>query len=305
MMIRAFLATIFLRLISLFSLKVAHFVGRMFGSLFYHFKNDLRKISRMNIHLCFPDLTRQQQDALVRETLKHVGMTMTESGALWLWSSERILRLVKKITGEELLKNAMARGNGVILMIPHIGAWEMVGLYISYHYPMTSLYRPPRMEAMDELIRAGREKMGATLVPTDAQGVRALRKALSGGELVGILPDQDPGQGGGVFAPFFGVQANTATLLSRLASKTGADVLVCYAERLPGGQGYHIHILPSPVCVKDEDPVAAAGCINNVVEECARSLPVQYQWAYRRFKTRPEGEGRMYSPRRKEFLDLG
>ena len=217
---------------------------------------------------------------------------------------KNILKLVKKVSGEELLKDAMASGSGVVLMLPHIGAWEMVGLYISHHYPMTSLYRPPRLEAMSNFIRAGREKMGATLVATDTHGVRILRKALSNGELVGILPDQDPGQGTGVFAPFFGVLANTATLLSRLASKTGAEVLVSYAERLPGGEGNHIHILPSPVCVKDEDPVTAANCINRVVEDCVRTLPAQYLWAYRRFKTRPEGEGRMYSPRRKEFLDL-
>lgn len=304
MMIRALLATIFLRIISFFPLSVAHLLGRMLGNLFYLSKNDLKKITRMNIHLCFPVLSEKQQDALSREALKELGMSMLESAALWLWSSERILSLVKMVTGEDLLKNAMSRGNGVVLMIPHIGAWEMVGLYVSHRYPMTSLYRPPRLEAMNDLVRAGRERMGATLVPTDAQGVRALRKALSNGELVGILPDQDPGQGAGVFAPFFGVQANTATLLSRLASKTGADVLVCYAERLPGGQGYHIHVLPTPACVKNEDPVTAATCINNVVEKYARTLPAQYLWAYRRFKTRPNGEGRMYSPRRKEFLDM-
>jgi KDO2-lipid IV(A) lauroyltransferase len=304
MMTRALLGTIFLRFISIFPLSVAHFFGRMLGSLFNHTKNDLRKISRMNVHLCFPDWSRQQEDALVREALKHVGMSMMESGALWLWSTERILKLVKNVTGKKLLDSAMARGKGVVLMIPHIGSWEMVGLYISQHYQMTSLYRPPRLVAMGDLVRAGREKMGATLVPTDAHGVRTLRKALSNGELVGILPDQDPGQGAGVFAPFFDVQANTATLLSRLAIKSGAEVLLSYAERLPGGQGYHIHILPSPDCVKDEDAVTAASCINKVVEECALALPEQYLWAYRRFKTRPEGEERMYSPRRKEFLDL-
>ena len=303
-MTRALLATIFLRFISIFPLSIAHFFGRLLGSLFYHTKNDLRKISRMNVHLCFPNWSRQQEDALVREALKHLGMSMMESAALWLWSPERISKLVKNVTGKKLLDTAMARGKGVVLMIPHIGSWEMVGLYVSQRYPMTSLYRPPRLEAMGNLVRAGREKMGATLVPTDAHGVRTLRKALSNGELVGILPDQDPGQGAGVFAPFFAVQANTATLLSRLAIKSGAEVLLSYAERLPGGQGYHMHILPSPACVKDEDSLAAAKCINNVVEECARALPEQYLWAYRRFKTRPEGEGRMYSPRRKEFQDL-
>lgn len=303
-MIRSFLATVFFRLISLFPLPVVHALGRMLGSIFYRSKNDLKKISRMNIHLCFPEMNKQQQGELVHQALKHVGMAMMECGPLWLWSRKRILNLVKKVTGDDILENAVGTGKGVILIVPHIGAWEMVGLYVSSRVSMTSLYRPPRLAGMSDMVRNGREKMGAKLVPTDAYGVRALRKALSVGELVAILPDQDPGQGAGVFAPFFGVQANTSTLLTRLANKTGAIVLLSYAERLPDGQGYHVHILPAPDCVADKDSVFAATCLNNVVEECARKLPAQYQWAYRRFKTRPEGEGRMYSPRRNEFLDI-
>ena len=171
-MIRALLVTLLLRLFSLFPFPAAHALGRMLGSVFYHSKNDLKKICRMNIHLCFPELNKQQQNELVKDALKHVGMAMTECGALWLWSPERILKLVKKVTGDDLLNNAMQKGNGVILMIPHMGAWEMVGLYVSHHYPMTSLYRPPRLEAISQLVREGREKMGATLVPTDVHGVR-------------------------------------------------------------------------------------------------------------------------------------
>jgi len=301
---RSSLAIFILRLVSLFPLPVIHFMGRFVGTSFNLFKNDLRKIARMNIHICFPELNKQQRDELVSESLKHVGIAILESGALWLWSPKKVLKLVRKVTGEEFLKAAMAKGNGVILMIPHLGAWEMVGLYVSNHYPMTSLYRPLRLRGMSDMVRAGRERMGAKLVPTDANGVRALRKALSSGELVGILPDQDPGQGSGVFAPFFGFQANTSTLLTRLARKSGAEVLVSYAERLPDGQGFHLHFLHSSQCVTDQNPVAAATCLNNIVEECVRQLPAQYQWAYKRFRTRPEGEGLMYTKRRKEFADM-
>lgn len=298
------MAILFLRLVALFPLRAAHALGRLLGVIFFHSKNDLKKISRMNVRLCFPEMKGQQQDELAQEALKHVGMAIMECGALWVWSPGRIMNLVKQVSGEELLKSAMAKGDGVILVVPHLGGWEMVGLYVSHRYPMTSMYRPPRLAGTSQFVRSGREKMGAKLVPTDTAGIRALRKALSLGEVVAILPDQDPGKGAGVFAPFFNIQANTATLLSRLASKSGATVLVTYAERLPNGQGYHVHFISSPDCVADKDPVAAAGCLNRAVEQCARTLPAQYQWAYRRFRTRPEGEGKIYSLGRKEYLDL-
>lgn len=293
-MIRSLLAIFILRLVSLFPLPVVHAIGHFLGNLFYRFNNELRKVAHKNIELCFSGTDKLQQDLLVRETLNHVGMAMMESGALWLWSQNRVLKLVSKVTGEEILKTAMAKGNGVILLMPHLGSWEMTALYGSHLYPMTSLYRPLRLKELSRFVRGGREKMGATLVPTDASGVKALRKAISNGEVVGILPDQDPGKGAGIFVPFFGIQANTSTLLSRLAYKTGAEVVVSYAERLPKGQGFHVHFVPSPECIASSDTREASVCLNQVIEECTRKLPGQYQWAYKRFKTRPQGESRVY-----------
>jgi KDO2-lipid IV(A) lauroyltransferase len=159
---------------------------------------------------------------------------------------------------------------------------------------MTSLYRPPRQAYLGKLIRQGRERAGASLVPTDAGGVRALYKALGRGELIAILPDQDPDRAAGVFAPFFGVQANTMTLLSRLASKSDATVLMAYAERLANGEGYHLHFENTEDALADTDTLLATTQLNHAVEQCALQHPAQYQWAYKRFKTRPEGEGRFY-----------
>jgi len=136
--------------------------------------------------------------------------------------------------------------------------------------------------------------MGATLVPTDASGVRALYKAVAKNQMIGILPDQDPGDEGGVFAPFFGVPANTMTLLPRLMQKTGAAVIFSYAERLPRGQGFHVHFLPAPADARTDELQQAAAALNLGVENCVRQSPAQYQWSYKRFKTRPPGETRFY-----------
>ena len=136
--------------------------------------------------------------------------------------------------------------------------------------------------------------MGAKLVPTDASGVRALFQAAARNEMIGILPDQDPGAQGGVFAPFFGLQTNTMTLLPRLMQKTGATVIISYAQRLPRGQGFHLHFVPLPAVSDPDDIQAIATALNQGVEECIRQSPAQYQWSYKRFKTRPAGEVGFY-----------
>ena len=295
-MMRAFLAKLLLRIVSWFPLSVAHAMGGLIGRLFNSYSNELSRIARRNIELCFPELNEQKRNELVLESLMQTGRAILECGALWLWPVERVLSKVRKVSGWELMEKARADGKGVVFAAPHIGAWEVIGLYSAKRSPMTCMYRPPKLTGLDQLIRKGRGRSGVELVPTDAGGVRALYKALSRGELVGILPDQDPGRGAGVFAPFFGIEANTMTLVSRLAGKANVTVLMSYVERLPKGQGYHIHIMSAPECLADKDPVIAATCLNNAVEECVRSLSGQYQWAYRRFKNRPEGEEKLYGP---------
>jgi len=293
-MVRVVVIRLLLRLMSLLPLFVTHALGVGLGNLFNRFNNQMRHVARCNIDRCFPEWTPQQRSQLVRESLQETIKAALETGGLWLWSPEYILAKIQEVSGASLLEEAVARGKGVILAAPHLGAWEVAGLYCSRYGPMTFLYRPPRIQKLDNLIREARGRAGATLVRTDAGGVRTLYKALGRGELVGILPDQDPDRASGVFAPFFGVQANTMTLLSRLAAKTGATVLMVYAERLPKGKGYHLHFQKMDAALVEGDDVQKATCLNQAVEQCVLQQPAQYQWAYKRFKTRPEGEGKFY-----------
>lgn len=291
---RAFFVRQLLRGLSYLPLPLVHRLGSVLGRALMFFSNDLRNVAQTNIHRCFPDWTEQQQQQLVLQCLQETAKVALESGALWLRAPKRVLALVKSVSGEELLVQAMAKGKGVILAAPHLGAWEVVGVYCSTLWPMTSLYRPPRLSGLDELIRQSRERAGAKLVATDASGVRALYKALGRGELIGILPDQDPERESGVFAPFFGIQANTMTLLSRLAAKSDATVLMAYAERLPKGQGYHLHFQNTDATLSEGDTLQKATGLNQAIERCVLQHPAQYLWVYKRFKTRPEGEGRFY-----------
>ena len=280
--------------ISWLPLSMVHRLGNVLGHGLMFFSNDMRKFARINIQHCFPEWTEAQRQQLLLQSLQETAKAILETGALWLWPVECVLPLVREISGEDLIVQAMTKGDGVILAVPHLGAWEIVGIYCSHRWPMTSLYRPPRQPTLNEVMHQGRERAGATLVPTDASGVRALYKALGRGELIAILPDQDPDRVSGVFAPFFGVQTNTMTLLSRLASKTGATVLMAYAERLPRGAGYHLHFEATEDALADADALLATTSLNKAVEHCVLRQPAQYQWTYKRFKTRPKGESRFY-----------
>jgi len=283
-----------LRLCAAVPLPVTHLLGSVIGWGLWLIPNDLRRISTINLPLCLPELSAAQRRRLLRASLIEAGKTMTEAGPLWLWPASRLTPLVKGSSGEEHLRTALAAGRGAILAVPHLGAWEMVGLYSSVHYSITSLYRPPRLIKLDELVRHGRERLGARLVPADAGGVRALYQALGRGELVGMLPDQEPGAGNGVFAPLFGIQANTMVLLSRLAIKTGAPVIFCYAQRLPRGRGYHLHFVPAPPAINQAPLEQSVAVMNAMAETLIRIRPEQYQWGYKRFRTRPAGEPAIY-----------
>lgn len=291
---RALLAQWLLWLVSLLPLRFNHALGGLLGRALYHFSENNRRLARRNIALCFPEWDEAQREQLVKTSLREMGKAILESGPMWRWSPHKLVSTVTQVSGDELLEQAMAEGRGVILALPHLGSWEVLGIYGSMRWPMTSLYRPPRLAGLDEFIRQGRERAGATLVPTDASGVRALYKALGRGELLAILPDQDPGDEGGVFAPFFGIPANTMTLLPRLAHKSRAVVLFAYAERLPEGRGYHLHFSPAPKALAEADVNKAAAALNAGVESCVRQLPEQYQWSYKRFKRQPAGQASPY-----------
>ena len=287
---RTFLIRLLLQLSALLPLAISHRLAHFIGWLFAIIPNDMRRVTRINLQLCFPDNNAAERRQLEHRSLNEMVKTGLELGPMWLWSQQHSMALVQQVHGQALLDQAIAQGRGVILAIPHIGMWEMVGLYGSSHHPMTSLYRPPRFAALDRIMRNGRERFGAKLVPTDASGIRGLYKALSKGELVAILPDQEPRWGNGIFAPFFGLSAYTATLLPRIANKSGATILLAYAERLPQGRGFDLHFRAVNNNCYSIDPTQAATGLNREIEQCVREHPEQYQWHYRRFRSRPNNE---------------
>ncbi len=281
------------RLLARLPLPLAHLLGGLIGLLLCLLPNKFARLTRFHLTRCFPELSFTARQWLVLRSLLETGKALAEGPVLWAGSAARVARLVREMRGHERVERALAAGQGVITAAPHLGSWEMAGLEYSRLHPIVSLYKPQK-GAWDALIRQGRERFGAKLVPSDRGGVRELLDSLRRGQTAGILPDQDPPIGSGVFAPFFGMSAHTPVLLAALARRTGATVLYMYAERLSWGRGFVLHFVPAPAEVAEADEARAVAALNRGVEECIRRLPAQYWWGYARWRRRPQGETPFY-----------
>lgn len=285
-----------IKLISHLSWRAVQWLGRLIGYLFIWFPNKEKRIARVNIDLCFPALSSQERERILNQSIIESTTTMIELPGFWCGNSDHLLSRLVDPDNQSVLNTLIKQGKGVIIAGPHLGSWEIVGLFLARIAPVTTLYRPPRYDALAQLIIQGRSQTGAKLVPTDASGVKALYKTLRQGGMVAILPDQQPkSTRGAVFAPFFGQPALTMELVSRLSAKTGAPVIFCFAERLPHGKGHQIHWVQAPDGINDADPVVAATALNQGVEECIQICPTQYQWSYKRFRKHPDGKINRYA----------
>jgi KDO2-lipid IV(A) lauroyltransferase len=280
------------RLTARLPLSALHRLGDGVGWITARWPNRQRRNALINIALCLPQLTRGEQLRLRDRNLKEFGKTYLEIGYLWLRSLDHVLGLVREARGVELLEREP--GRGLIVLSPHIGAWELAGLYLAVRGPTAIFYKPQKY--LDDLILAARRRSGAQLAPITSKGIRVLVQALDRGDYVGILPDQEPkADKGAVFAPLFGVPAFTMLLVNRLARRTGARVVFLFAERLGVGEGFRMHCLPAPEGIDSADDAVAAAALNRGIEQCVAVCPEQYVWPYKRFRRRPAGAPGFYS----------
>jgi len=280
------LANLLIWLWSLLPFRVIQAVGAGLGWLHWRTPNRARRISRDNLARCYPDRSARWRREQLRRSLIETGKTLAE--ALWLWQSspERGLRCIREVRGREHLERRVDASAGLIFATPHVGNWELAGMYCASRTPVTVMFRPPRVGWLGQAMYKGRQRLGMEPVTADSQGVRTLHRVLKRSGAIGILPDQAPRGGDGVLAPFFGIDAVTMTLLPRLAQRAGADVLITVMERLPRGRGFRAHFWPADPGVADPDPVRAATAVNREVERCVALAPHQYMWNYKRFRRR-------------------
>ena len=264
------------RLLALVPLSVLHAIGRMAGRVVYALPGKYRERIQAN--------TRQAgytDPAFAREVAAQAGAMITELPKVWLRNEE----CLGKVVSDDLavVEQALAEGKGIIYLTPHLGCFEITARYLIRRGPITVMYRPPRKAFLAPVMENARSTSGMKAVPANLQGVREFVRALKRGEAVGMLPDQVPAQGDGVWAPFFGRPAFTMTLAGKLAAQTGVAVIMMAGERLPRGKGWRIHYLrlPEPI---PKDAQAQALLINQTMETMIRRFPAQYLWSYKRYK---------------------
>jgi KDO2-lipid IV(A) lauroyltransferase len=267
------------RLLSVFPLPVLHALGAALGWLVYLASPSYRRRLRSNLELA-------GYGAHLRAAVAESGKAIVELPFVWCAPQDRVTRHVS-MENWELVQRQLDSGRGIVFLTPHLGCFELTAQQVSLRQELTVMYRPPRKSALKPLVEGARARQNMHLAPANLSGVRMLVKALRGGQPVGVLPDQVPQEGEGVWAPFFGRQAYTMTLPAKLAQLGKADILLTYAERLPGGRGYVIRFVPFE---GDLSGTAAeqAGAINRAMEQLIARCPSQYFWSYNRYK-RPQG----------------
>lgn len=264
-----------------------HRAGGLLGWIVWMLSPTYRRHFRENLGRAYPDYP----GAMLRAAIRHAGQAVAELPRVWMASRRETLASVREVIGWELVEAAWTRGEPIVFLTPHVGCFEITARYYAQFAPITVLYRPPRQAWLARLVEQVRATGNLRLARADVGGVRALVRALKRHEAVGMLPDQVPGNGEGVWAGLFGRPAYTMTLAGRLARSRGATLLLAYAQRLPAGAGFRLH-LSAPGALPGGAPAEQAAAINRMLEGLIRVCPEQYLWGYNRYK-QPAGAARV------------
>lgn len=275
-----------LRLITLLPWHWRIACGRKIGQLLYQLSGQRRHIVYRNITRCFPELSYEQQRQLAKQTFAANGIGIIESAVTW-WCPLTQLQSCVTLTGAELIQQAQAKGQGVILAGAHYSTLDLGGILLSHSYPYHATYRPNNNALLDAIIQRGRLRHLPGMVTRD--DLRSVVKLLRQGQIVWLAVDQDMGKERSQFAPFFGIDAATTPIISRLARSSGARVLLFSHHRNQDNKTYTLR-LNALEGVPSDDPQIDTKQLNKAIEAEVRRCPEQYLWLHRRFKTRPPSD---------------
>lgn len=286
------LAVGLLWLLHLLPLGVLAGIGRGLGAVLWRVAGERRRVVRTNLRLCFPNMPDAEREALAREHFKLVARSFLERSLAWWASAERIRRLVR-IDGLTAFK-ALAASRPTILLVPHFVGLDMCGTRLALEIDAVMIYSKQKNAVINQLLRHGRSRFGDQLMLSRQEGVLRTVKAMRAGRPFYYLPDQDYGARDAIFAQFFGVPAATITGLPRLARLGDAAVVPCIARMRPGGQGYVLEMGEPWADFPSGDIEADTRRMNAAIEQFVLTMPAQYYWVHKRFKTRPTGEAPIY-----------
>lgn len=278
------LITCLFRLLAALPLPVLHTLGNLLGSLAYR----LLKKDRKRVEANLAQAGLEASPEAVKRVFRHTAKGGLELPVAFFRQLEEIEQLFVRVHGWEHVQTALDNGNGLLLITPHIGSYDLAGRYISQQlpFPLTAMYKPPKIKALDQIMQAGRVRGKGKTAPANMQGVKQVIKALRAGEATIVLPDHvpDPESGGdGIWANFFGKPAYTMTLASKLAQIKGVQPLFFVGERLADGKGFALHIEPLQGRFNG-NKLHDAALVNQNVEYWVRRFPDQYLFMYNRYK---------------------
>lgn len=266
-------------------------IGNGLGLLLFWLAKERRRIATINLQLCFPDMTDEARKQLVREHFKMFARGVIERCILWWASAERINRLIRVEGVEhfEAIKNQPS-----ILLTPHFVGMDVGGQWIAQHTDTVCMYANQKNLYLTDLLLKKRARFGKQHLYSRQQGLRPILKGMRAGMPFIYPPDQDQTIKDGAFIPFFGVPAATMTSVPRIAQMTGAKVVPSITRMLSGTAGYVLTFYPAWENYPSGDDIADTRRMNEFIEDRVREMPEQYFWVHKRFKTRPEGEAKLY-----------
>lgn len=274
-------------LLALIPLPILQGLGSVLGRLGFYFATSERQRTTKNLHFSKLAANDQQAEKLVKSIFAETAKSGLELSVAWTRSSKHIVSLFKEVHGWEHIEAAIGRNEGLLLITPHLGNYDLAGRFLSEKlpFPLTAMYRPPKISWLENVMNSGRVRDNGYTAPANMLGVKQIVRALKNKQATIVLPDQVPGEGEGVWATFFGQPAYTMTLASRLAVMPEVTPLFFCGERLPHGRGFVLHIAPLEGTLsgnREHD----AQIINNNVEKWVTRFPSQYLFGYNRYKHR-------------------
>jgi len=276
-------ARILFRFLSLLPLSWLHVLGAGVGRIVWWCSPGHRRRVLASLGQALGTYDKRLLNAVIAES----GRQMLELPFVWLRPHHEVLSRAARVEGLELLERLREDNASLLLIMPHLGCFEMCCQYLCSRWPITALFRPPRQAALLPYMQQGRARVNFNVAPADVSGVRRLVRALRTGEMVVILPDQVPKKGEGAWVPFFGRPAWTMTLAARLSEMDGVSTVMMWAERLPRGEGYVLRF-SAPVTPITGTLEQRCVAINRELERLILECPSQYMWGYDRYK-RPSG----------------
>ncbi|MHA6491782.1 lysophospholipid acyltransferase [Pseudomonas borbori] len=284
----------FLRLFALLPWRAVQAVGAAIGWSMWKLPNRSRDVASINLSKCFPELDAAAHDRLLGRSLQGIGKTLTESACAWIWPAQKSIDLVREVEGLEVLHEALASGKGVVGITSHLGNWEVLNHFYCAQCKPIIFFRPPKLKAVDDLLRKQRVQLGNRVAPSTREGILSVIKEVRKGGAVGIPADPEPSLSAGVFVPFLGTQALTSKFVAGMLAGGKARGVFLHALRLEDGSGFKVILEAAPAAMYSEEVETSVAAMSAVIEKYVRAYPSQYMWSMKRFKKRPAGEAKWY-----------